>query len=156
MVWDYGEHDRRGGKAAEFVGRGEWRAKPGGVAKEGSWGCSSPGRAQSRRRQESGVRERGTGPAFMLLCECLRAWREPLRMAALCRTLLLHAQPREVMRWGVIVFPQHFLFISLCCGFDPLTLSASLGVTGVLRKAHLVAGVGRLVQSSAGVMWSPQ
>ena len=119
-------------------------------------GCSSPGRAQSRRRQESGVRERGTGPAFMLLCECLRAWREPLRMAALCRTLLLHAQPREVMRWGVIVFPQHFLFISLCCGFDPLTLSASLGVTGVLRKAHLVAGVGRLVQSSAGVMWSPQ
>jgi len=92
----------------------------------------------------------------MLLCECLRAWREPLRMAALCRTLQLHAQPTEVMRWGVIVFPQHFLFISLCCGFDPLTLSASLGVTGVLRKAHLVAGVGRLVQSFAGVMWSPQ
>ena len=30
--------------------------------------------------------------AFMLLCECPRAWREPLRMAALCRELLLHAR----------------------------------------------------------------
>ena len=38
MVWDYGEHDRRGGKATEFVVRGEWRAKPGGVAKGGQLG----------------------------------------------------------------------------------------------------------------------
>ena len=26
----------------------------------------------------------------MLLCECLRAWKEPLRMAALCSMQLLH------------------------------------------------------------------
>ena len=70
------------------------------------------------------MRERGTGPAFMLLCECPRAWREPLRMAVLCVEELLGAISQSGMRWGVFAFPQHFLFVSLCGGFDPLTLLA--------------------------------
>lgn len=70
---------------------GVWRAGSGGAGEGWPWrGAGSPGRLQRRRSQESGVRERGTGPAFMLLCECLRAWKEPLRMAALCSMQLLH------------------------------------------------------------------
>ena len=37
------------------------------------------------------MRMRGTGPAFMLLCESLRARREHLRMAALCSEQVLRA-----------------------------------------------------------------
>ena len=46
--------------------------------------------------------------AFMLLCECPRAWREHLRMAALCRELLPRARAWSVMRWGVFAFPLCF------------------------------------------------
>ena len=61
-----------------------WIAKPGGVGEGGEQGERLPRRVQRRRCQEKCVRERGSGPAFMLLCECPRAWREPLRMVVLC------------------------------------------------------------------------
>ena len=68
--------------------RGLWIAKPGGVGKGGQQLTCLPRGVQRRRCQEKCVKERGSGPAFMLLYECLRAWREPLRMAALCSKLL--------------------------------------------------------------------
>ena len=92
MVWGCGEHG--GGEMVGLLslgGIGVWRAGPGAAGGEREPGVGLPGEAQRRRCQEKGVRMRGTGPAFMLLCECPRAWREPLRMAALCSEQVLRA-----------------------------------------------------------------
>ena len=118
-VWPWGSR-----KATDAGGRGvvESWARCGGRRR--AEGCRLTWRfAEEKESGEwcEGVRQ---GPAFMLLCECLRAWREPLRMAALCSELLLHARAWSVMRWGVFAFSLHSPFISLCCGFSPVTLSA--------------------------------
>ena len=127
MIWGCGEHGTEEVERLQSLGaEGNGEQSQVRWPKKGSWGCSSPERAQERRCQEKGVRERGTGLAFMLLCECLRAWREPLRMAALCTELLLHASGWSVMSWSVFAFSLHSLFISLCGGFDPVTLLAVL------------------------------
>ena len=109
-VWQWGSR-----KAAESGGTGR-------VESWARWGCEgglrivgSPGGMQ-RRRCQKGVRERGTGPAFMLLCECPRAWREPLRMAVLCVEELLGAISRSGMRWGVFAF--HSSPFSFPCAVD--------------------------------------
>ena len=85
-AWRWGD-----GSAAECVGIGVWRAGPGAAGGGREAGVGLPGEAQMRRCQEKGVRMRGTGPAFMLLCESLRARREHLRMAALCSEQVLCA-----------------------------------------------------------------
>ena len=85
-AWRWGD-----GRAAECGGIGVSRAGPGAAGGERDPGVGLPGGAQRRRCQEKGVRMRGTGPAFMLLCESLRARREPLRMVALCSEQVLCA-----------------------------------------------------------------
>ena len=85
-AWRWGD-----GRAAECGGIRVWRAGPGAAGGEREPGVGLPGGAQRRRCQEKGVRMRGTGPAFMLLCESLRARREHLRMAALCSEQVLRA-----------------------------------------------------------------
>ena len=104
-AWGGGEHGFWGGRrAAESWGQEVWIAKTGGVGKGGQQMTCLPRGVQRRRCQEKCVRERGSGLAFMLLCECPRAWREPLRMAALCSEQLLRATAWPVMRWGVFAF----------------------------------------------------
>ena len=56
---------------------------------------------------------RGAGPAFMLVLECLRGERTFAR-DSIWRELLLHAKAWQVMRWGVVSFPQLDLLISSC------------------------------------------
>ena len=85
-AWRWGD-----GRAAECGGIVVWRAGPGAAGGGREAGVGLPGEAQRRRCQEKGVRMRGTGPAFMLLCESLRARREHLRMAALCSEQVLRA-----------------------------------------------------------------
>ena len=85
-AWRWGD-----GRAAECGGIRVWRAGPGAAGGEREPGVGLPGGAQRRMYQEEGVRMRGTGPAFMLLCESLRARREHLRMAALCSEQVLRA-----------------------------------------------------------------
>ena len=55
-------------------------------------GCRLTWRSTEEKVSGEGCEGARHRAAFMLLCECPRAWREPLRMAALCRELLLHAR----------------------------------------------------------------
>ena len=59
------------------------------------------------------MREEGAGPAFMLLLECPQGERASAR-DNIWRELLLHAKAWQVMRWGVVSFPELDLLISSC------------------------------------------
>ena len=87
-------------------------------------GCRLTWRSAEEKVSGEGCEGARRRAAFMLLCECPRAWREPLRMAVLCVEELLGAISRSGMRWGVFAFSQPSDFISSCGVFDALTLSA--------------------------------
>ena len=59
------------------------------------------------------MRVRVAGPAFMLVRECPRGERACAH-DSIWRELLLHAKAWQVMRWGMLSFPQRSRVLFSC------------------------------------------